>query len=393
MAEEFVDLDLTIDSEELADEQFEYMGTKVDGWVPAAANLDTWLLEAGARMGATVGSLALIVSPDVWRVFGENIERLPPIEPAAAMATSTWTLSDASGHDVDGGTLVSIAGIPFVTVTDFTVAAGETSAEDVQLVAVDEGAFGSGLLEPVVLEETLGFDAVIVLDAATEGGRDGELIEVYLDRLAVLKELSAPRPLSVRNVEQFAATVPGVARVLVLDNYRPGPPASVLPEASDVPLSFTVVPIDEAGNPSAASAASELMQLLQANRGTNWAIYLIEPVYTAVDVDFEAVVHRGWDPAAVRLRAIDRVTEYLRAANAGKTNTGDPRTWEPITEVRHRELAAVLDGVEGLDYVPVLKFRFVNDPPDAWSENVDLPLDKPWSLTSVGTITGAVTAP
>lgn len=391
MAEAFVDPDIEVDSAELADLQFSYMEEGFPGWVPAAGNLDTWILECGARNGSEVGVLALNPPPELWRTFGEKIAQVLPIDPKPAVATSVWTLGDTDGHTIDAGTVVSIADVPFEVVDEVIVPTGQDTAA-VSLVAVDDGPEGNDLVEPVELEEFVGYTVTIVLDAPTGQGADGETEDEYQDRLAREQELNAPRPLNVRDVELFGKRTLGVERVVVLDNYRPaGQPNPGDPEDANRALTFTVCGIDEVGQPLSAGVRAVLLASLQAARGTNWSIYSIDPAYTVVDVHFEAVCHRDADPAGVREQALAAITEYLSPTNWGQPLQGDERKWVNTPEVRHRELAGVLDRVVGLDYVTVLEFGIQGTP---LTENVDVSLGAgPVRLATPGDITGEVTAP
>lgn len=391
MAEEFFDPDIPIDSEDLADDQFAYLEEQSGGaWRPAAGNLDTWILEAGARLGSEVGTLALIPPSGIFRTMGTEIDKLLPIDDTPATATSTWTLGDTDGHDIESGTVVAIENVAFEVVTTVNVPSGSTVANNVELIAVDPGAAGSGLVGPVELVDNTGYEAAIALDAPTANGQDGETDEEYLDRLARERELSAPRPLNARDVENFAKRVVGIERSLVLDNYKPGPPYDADPEAEDVPLVFTVVPIDEVGQPVTAGTRAVLQQTLESNRGTNWRIFIIDPTYTTVDVYFEVITYKGLDPVAVRLAVIEAINNFLSPALWGQPAFGEQRTWVQTAEVRHRELAAAIDRVEGVDSIPVLQLRLAGG---VFAENVDLALAGRAPLVEAGAVDGTVDLP
>lgn len=391
MAEVYENPDIQVDSDELADEQFAYLEENWNGWTPASGNLDTWILEVGARLGSEVGTLALIPPPAIWRTYGEQIVRFLPIDATPATALSTWTLGDAEGHTIEAGTVVAVNDVPFEVSADRIVPPGETVAEGVEIVALDEGSFASGLNGPPTLEDsTVGYTAVIVLDAPTSGGSDGETDEEYADRLAVYTELFSAMPLTASDVEKFARLVQGVDRMLVLDTYRPATAPGG--EAEDVPLTFTVVPIDSSGQPPAAGVLNELMTLLISRRGMNWNIWSMEPTYTIFDVNFEAVAFPEFNPVEVNARAQDSIEQYLSPANFGVPLLGERRRWVLTTEMRHRELATVLNNVEGLDNVTLLEFG-IQGAPTVFTENVDIPMPGKAPLPMPGAITGSTVAP
>lgn len=392
MADEFVDLAVEIDSEELADQQFAYMEEAFPGWQPASANLDTWILEDGARVGGEVGSLTLVVSPEIFRVYGEKIVRLLPGVASFATAVSTWTLADIEGHVIEAGTRVEIAGVEFEVVADVEIAAGADIAPGVELVAVEEGADANELTEPVEVTENVGFAVTsVVLDAPTSGGEDEEVIDDYLDRLASEAELFAPRPLLPRDVEIFSRRVQGIDRCLVLDNFKPGPPYDADPADPAAELTFTTCPIDDQGNWSTAGARAQWAALWLATRGTNWRMFIIEPTYTIMDVNFVVVAHAGLDPADVEQRVIAAIAAFLSPGNWGNSLFGERQRWINTPEVRHRELAAVIDAVEGVDYIPTLEFGVQGAGP--LTENIDVALAGDAPLPRPGDITGVVTAP
>lgn len=389
MAEIYENPDIQVDSEELADEQFQYLEENWNGWTPASGNLDTWLLEIGARLGSEVGTLALIPPPAIWRTYGEQIVRFLPIDASPATALSTWTLGDDGGHTIEAGTVVSVNDVPFEVSADIIVPPGETVGLGVEIVALDEGSFASGLSGPVLLEDsTTGYTAAIVLDAPTSGGSDGETDEEYADRLAVYTELFSPMPLTSTDLEKFVRLVPGVDRMLVLDNYRP--PAAPGGEAEDVALTFTIVPIDATGLPPSAGVLNTLMTMLQAARGMNYAIWSMDPTYTSIDVNFEAVAYPEFDPADVNARGIAAIAQYLEPYNFGAPLLGERRRWVLTDEIRHRELATVLNNVQGLDKVTLLEFGVSGG---ALTENVDVALPGKAPLPQVGDVTGATVAP
>lgn len=393
MAEELIELGVVTDSSDLADDAFEYIEDQFPGWAPAAGNLDTHILEDGARMGSELATLILTPATEIFRYYGNNIVKLLPIDPVEATGLTTWPLHDDDGHTIPVGTVITIDGIGFQTVVEVVVPNGDSEANGVEVIAVDPGTEGNALVGPVELVDTLDFvvDGGITTEAPTAGGIDGETDEEYLDRLAREAELFAPRPLTARDVENFSKRIEGIDRVAVLDNYKPAnQPTPGDPEETARPLTFTVVPIDAAGQPSSGGVTAALLAMLEANRGTNWDIFALAPTYNVIDVNFEAVAYPGFDAAVVQAAAIEAITQYLDPSNWGQPLYGEQRRWINTPVLRHREIASALDDVDGLDYVSVLEFGIQGT---ALSENVDVDLTGVVPLPEAGDITGVVTSP
>jgi len=389
MAEEKIDLGVITDSQELTDLQIERIQEHSPGWTPAAGNLDTWILEGGGFMGSEVAVLATIVDSEIWRYYGANIVKLLPIDPTYATSTITFHAPDVDGHTFDAGTAIEIDGYGFTTAVEAIIPAGQDHVAGIAVTAVESGALYSDLLGDIVeIQSVLGFEATAALDAPTAGGFDGEDETAYADRLARETELFAPRPLSALDVENFARRTPGVDRVGVIDNLKPGPPYDADPEDDARPLCFTVVPLDAAGQPAAAGAA--LLASLQAARGTNWRIFLIDPTYNSIDVNFEAVCSPNAVPADVQATALQAVRDYLDPANWGQPREGEQRRFVISDKLRYAELYTLLNNIEGLDYVTLLEFNLHGV---ALTSNVDVNLVGLAPMTQAGDITGTVTAP
>lgn len=225
---EYIDFPIETDPEQLAQDAFDYLQAKAPGWLPNPGNLDTWLLEAVARMAAETRDVASRVPVAVFRRFGQLVG-VTPIDATAASVDTTWTAIDAAGYTIPAGTLAGIrdsAGdlVAFQVVNDTVIAAGTTTLAGVTLVAVDTGAAGSGLGADggtVELIDQLDFVSSIVQEAITTGGVDAEDDTVYLDRLASELRLLAPRPIVPSDFEAIARETAGIDRALAIDLYVP----------------------------------------------------------------------------------------------------------------------------------------------------------------------------
>jgi hypothetical protein len=158
----------------------------------------------------------------------------------------------------------------------------------------------------------------------------------------------------------------------------------------------TVAGVDDEGQQLSGAKDIEIDTYLESLREVNFVVEVIDPVYTPIDVTFTAISKPDFDPAVVEAAAEQAVTDFLSPKNWGLpdvtdvSNFGGARgMWINKTVVRYLELSAVLDNVEGLDYVTSLQLRIAGG--TLASANVTLGNVIP--LPTSGTISGTVTAP
>lgn len=384
-----ITIPIETDPDALAQEAFDNLAISIPGWTPPAGGLATFIIEESARMAAEARDVASDVPIAIFRWYGASVMGIPPIDAIHATVTSTWTLTDTLGHTIRAGTQVLIPKgdeqVAFVTVSDVTVAAGAsaTAAGAVQLVAVDAGAGANGLSGTPELYDALTFVQSIALVGSTSGGVDAESDDAYLDRLAAELQLMAPRPILPRDFEVFARRIAGVERALAIDGLA----------ADGVTYNqertVAVVLVDAAGEPVTAAVKTAVDADLQARREVSFVVHVLDPTYTTVKVSFTARCHTSWDPTDVQARAVTAVQDYLSPAKWGLPTTGDQRLWVNATKVRRLELAALLDRVEGLDYVETLTLAAGAGALDV----LDVTLAGAAPLPRAGAITGSVTAP
>src|SRR5690606_4047142 len=203
--------------------------------------------------------------------------------------------------------------------------------------------------------------------------------DAYLARLSRELELMSPRPILPDDFAVLAARVAGVARATAIDGYNPDD------DTSDNERMVAVAAIDADGQAVPSGVKAQVEALLQSMREVSFVVHVIDPTYTEIDVAFTAKAFPGYAPADVQARAEQAVADYLSPAHWGLPPTGDDTAhggWWSQPVVRYLEVAAVLDRVEGLDYVSALTV-------DGGTSDVTLtgaiPLPKP------GTIAGTVT--
>lgn len=218
----YIDLELTTDPIELADNAAAYLEAAIPGWTANAGNLETLLIEAIAQMAAEQAEVAQSVPLEIFKYFGEQLVGLAAVAGARAQGATTWVLLDTAGHTIPAGTLVSINDTAYETTSDVVVAPGSSSTAvgGVLIRALDESSDPNGDTGDVELIDTLAFVSAITLAGSISGGADPESTNEYVDRLKAELQLLASRPIVPRDFEILARRVPGVERALAIDNYR-----------------------------------------------------------------------------------------------------------------------------------------------------------------------------
>lgn len=377
---EYIDATITVDPNELYDLAVEYLQSRIPGWEPADGNLDAWLIEALSQIGSQVAETAQGVPTEIFRRFGQDLVNLPPQDATAATGKTTWTMIDNAGYTIPEGTTIGFQAddgstVAFQTIADVEVPEGSTTAEGVEVVAVEEGAFGSGFTGEAGLLDVLDYVQTVTLEAQTTGGSDGETDEEYLERLVDELRLQTPRPILPDDFATLARRVAGVERSVAIDGYNPAD------ESLENERMIAVATVDADGNPNSSQVKSEVDALLQGMREVNFVVNVIDPTYTEIDVTYTAVAWPGWDAEAVQAAADAAVAEYLSPSSWGQPPTGQPDGWVNDTKVRYLEVAQVLNAVDGLRYVTDLKVE---------GATADVNLTGAAPLPKPGTITGTV---
>jgi hypothetical protein len=219
------------DPEELIALAFDYMRSNISGWEPAEGNLDVWMLEAFGSLSAEVAEIASLVPAAIFRYYGNTLMGLPPADATAASITSTWVAKDNAGYVVEAGTLVGITNltgdtVPFEVMADVTIPSGQTTTEvgAVTLVALLPGEDASGIGgngQIATLLDVVDWVTSVTLTGVTTGGQDAETDDEYLDRLATLLRLMAPRPILPQDFAILARQNENVYRALAVDGLNP----------------------------------------------------------------------------------------------------------------------------------------------------------------------------
>src|SRR5215467_13010277 len=388
----YIPVPVDTDPVDLANEAFDYIAGKVPNWTPANGNLEAWLVESLAQIAGELRTLTALVPDSIFAYFGASILGLPPFAAVQATAVTDWTATDTAGYTVPAGTVIAVTppasstGHAFAVDAAFTIPAGSSTATGVVSRALQAGSEASGVTGAVTVIDQLTFVKTVTLDGATSGGQDAETTAAYLARLSALLTLLSPRPILPQDFAVLAQRqVAGVARATAIDLYNPGPPP-----ATNVPRCVTVAVCDSDGQPVAPTVKQEVDDLLQAAREVNFLVFVVDPTYTTVDVTFAATSFPGWDPADVQARAITAVRNYLDPGSWGVPPFGDTsgRSWLNATVVRHNELIALIDRVDGVDFVNTVTLAASGGA----LGTADVTLAAVAPMPKAGTINGTVTA-
>lgn len=392
MAEDvYIGLGDETDPIDIAQEAFDYLSSAISGWEPAPGNLETIIIESQAQEQSIERALAAQTAVDIFLFFG-SLVGITPLVATPATGTATFVMVDDAGYTIPAGTQVTVTGldgeeVPFIVVEDVVVPALSTSTGvgEVLLEAVNEGEAGSGLTGTLTLVDSLAFVESATIEGITTGGTDGETTSEYLDRLSRLLRLQAPRPILPNDFAALAQEVPGVGRATALDGYDPDT------DTYDNERMVTVGVVDDAGEALSTPIKNAVEEFLEALREVNFLVPVIDPVYTDIDVDVEAVALEGYDTADVQTRVEDALNEYLSPANWGFPTTENGVSWVNSTVVRYLEVAQVINNVEGVDYIVEGQLEIAEG--GGSLSAFDVPIAGPIALPRPGTITVQMDAP
>lgn len=356
----YIEIPITTEPVDLADESFAYIEDKVPGWLPSPGNLEAWLVEALSQVASELRELIALVPDSIFEFYGESIVGIAPYQAVQATGTTTWTAIDGAGYTIYSGTLVGLTppatadGYAFEVVNDVAIAPGNTVIAGVEIRALEAGAAASGITGAVQMLDTLDFIEGVTLDAPTSGGADAEDIDAYLDRLSDLFTLLTPRPILPQDFAILAQrSDASVARATAIDLYNPGPPVN-----ANCPRCVTVVLVDANGNPVTPSVKAAVDAQLQAQREVNFLVFTADPTFSSFDVTAMVRCWPGYDPAYVQSLVVAQLSNYLSPSTWGLPPFGDTgaQTWINDTTVRYLELTEQVNRVDGVHYVETLTF-------------------------------------
>ena len=301
--------------------------------------------------------------------------------------------------------------------------------------------------QALVIIDSLAYVQAVASTSNTTGGADPETQTAYLDRLSDQMKLLAPRPITPSDYAAYAQDTVGVYRALAIDglvgqvvvtdgvttvsspdvssasaNFTPaqvsqpisgagipaGTTVSSVTDANHLVLSanatatatgvtltlaretgqeraVAVCPIDSTGQPVSTSVAQALQAALQAKREVNFAISIIQPTYTSIDVTWQVQPTVGTAPNTLTTAINTAISGFLYPGTWAQP-PGAPY-WTPgATSVRYLDLANVIHNVPGVAYIASLGLCVHGGTPG--TADVSLPGDAP--LPEAGTVSGTV---
>jgi hypothetical protein len=342
------------DPDDIAAAALQYLADNLPGYIPHDGNPEVWIIMACARMCAVTGDVASAVPRDIYRDWGQTILGLQPNNAIAATVTSTWTMVDDAGYTIPAGTQVGfqVSGneiVVFTTVDEVIVPEGAT-VTDVGAVlcqAVVAGTAANALpADKFVLIDALSYVDSVSAVSASGGGADAETDAQYISRLIAEVALFTPTPILGSDFGVMARNVAGVYRAVGIDNYNPDD------DTDDNERMVAVAVIGSDGLVVSTPVKDAVQEYLESIREVNFICNVFDPEYTTIDVDFDYTIYPGYSASAVLDAATAALASYLSPATWG-VEFGDDTgtTWENNTTVRYNEIVALLNNVEGLQYV------------------------------------------
>jgi hypothetical protein len=351
----YVELPIETDTGVLTQEAFDYLQTRIPGWLPSEGNLDVWMLEAFAQIAAEVRDVASDVPVSIFKYFGQNIILLPPIQATSAQLLSTWQVRDAIGYTIPQGAQVGVRGTDgtieaFFVQAPVTIPPGSTATANggVVLVASDPGVGLSGYTPPtgaLTMIDNLEYVSGVQAYGAVGGGVEAESDDSYISRLSAELQLLTPRPIIPSDFAVLATSIAGVDRALGIDGYNPAD------QSSGNARMVAVAVIDSAGNNLASGVKAQVDALLQGMREVSFIVNVVDPTRTAVNVTATVKVVTGMDTQDVDDRVTAAVTAYLQPYNWGLPLMGDTPPWVQQATVRYLDIANIILGTQGVWYI------------------------------------------
>jgi hypothetical protein len=412
----YLELDLTGDFNALSNIGQNYLRTQIPGWEPRPGNIESILVEGVAQMLAEVVDQVSLVPPAVFAEMGQTIFGIPMRPAVAAVATATLGIkADAPAMTVPQQTQITVQtpsgeAAVFATTRDLPVPASSSNqalAVPVEAQVPGEDANGAqGDSDAGTANLVTAVDGVERVQVSpAQGGVEEEDQEAYLDRLADLLTIMAPRAITAHDFAVVGGQVPGVGRVLVLDNYVPAsgdfvssPPRAVGDSSSPevkpapqtgVPRATTLAITAEGGGLPDTALMQRVYEAMVAAREVNTLSFVISPAYTTIDVQATVVAFPGHDPATVAAAAEASVRQWLDPGQWGLDPQSREPTWSQNTAARLYEAVDWLNRATGVHYATTVQIRAGGG---SWG-TADVPLPGAAPLPMAGQILIAGQAP
>lgn len=294
------------------------------------------LAVVGAELIYAINRLPSATVEGVLAVFGAV--RSPGLPPTAQIL---FRLADTSGRRIPAGTQLRLdvggeyGSLDLLTDADVTAAVGQPT-----VTAAATGAAGTSAANgtpagtELRVQSPLTFVDGAELATPLTGGTDEEGDDAFRARAM---QYIATFTTTLVDPERFRAAAlsrPEISRAVSIDNHDPAQPGVTAGGH------ITIAALGPAGALLTSTQRTALQADLDAGAQADLGVHVVDPDITAINVTAEVMPKPGADASAV-IAAVEVALEgYLSRL-----------TWPWAAVVRHNELIALIDGVEGVDYV------------------------------------------
>jgi uncharacterized phage protein gp47/JayE len=354
----FVGLPVQIDPALALEETFAEMERLLAQWEVNLAQPEVLLLQSIVyRLWAPLAQLAAESGEEMFNQFGRQIVAVEPGEQEAATVLSKWTARDSAGYEIPAGTQVDVERtgsdkVGFIVSQTSFIAPGKTNVTGVPLEAVEPGAGGNGLSGVGKVVDSLGWvvnNGEIELTGETSGGEEAEEPAHYLGRLAETMQTFVESVVTARQVEIVVRNIPGVGRVLAIDNYN------AETKATEQEKTTTVVVASIEGLALSAEKKAEIKAKLAEKREINFLFFVVDPAYEEVDVTAKVVPRAGYSQAEANAAAKAAINGVLSPATFAQEPPGDETSWTNTNVLRYQDLSTAVNNAQQVEHHTELK--------------------------------------
>jgi hypothetical protein len=195
-------------------------------------------------------------------------------------------------------------------------------------------------------------------DVATGSAIIKNLTEAFVKKLTVGTEVSGEGvPIGAKIITLEPATGGGQIVISVPGESTHATTALTFTGLFGQEKCVTVGVADENGNALSAPVKAEVKKYLEERREVNYLIFVVDPTYTVLDVEFEVVRWPGWEASDVQARCIKAIEEFLNPGIWGRPPFGDKTVWYNRPLVKVNDIITVLGQVQGVKDVNSVKMR------------------------------------
>ena len=354
-------VDLTVYDQtavEIFDESIDYLRDVLPEWTPQAGQIEVVLLEAMATQAASVAAAANRVTGAVMEtlLLMYGIERDAGTE---ATATIDVTVINTSGYVIPAETNFAYFppgnGTPLVYTLDedITITAGGNTGSG----TVTARSIGSEYNDPqaaatLQVLATMPYLTSATFQTAPIGGTDPETDDEYFTRASTtIQSYSAALTTPTQIQSWVLVTYPNdVYRCNVYDRRRKSD-RDVTSATYDTHDGFALVVVgglnatisDTSDVPLTVDKRQEIEAALDLKTNTGLVTELVNAELVDVTVDVSVMPYVGYTTSQVVTNITDALDAYL-----------SPNEWDWSDTVRQTEVIALIDSVEGVNYVDTL---------------------------------------